>query len=209
MSKNKITICAIILSLISLIVLSFAYFTDHVSITAETETSVLDVTIDDLSNQNSSEEKEVLSPGGKRAVKYKITNVGNIKADLKEVIVLSVTDKNNSPINLSGSSESQSEFDLYKASDVEFVDSKGYMPKAGATPLSNKVLSNNRITYTLPEFSLSAGAEVVTDYVLIFKNGVSTDFSNACLSLDISVLSKQNINTNESTWTEIENKKIL
>ena len=75
MSKNKITICAIILSLISLIVLSFAYFTDHVSITAETETSVLDVTIDDLSNQNSSEEKEVLSPGLEFVLTLTLQNV--------------------------------------------------------------------------------------------------------------------------------------
>lgn len=209
MKKKCLAIGAIVVAILSFTIISFAYFTTRVSTSAETTTSILDVTLENLNNQNNIVGKEVLSPGGKRAVTYKVTNVGNIKADLKEVIVLSVTDKNNSPIIFTGSSAKQSEFDLYRASDVELVEGKGYVPKAGATPLTDKAINKNTITYTLPTYSLNAGDSITTDYVLLFKSGVSKDFANACVSLDVSLLAKQNINTNNYDWTEIESKKIL
>lgn len=209
MNKKKITILAIVL-IISIVTISMAYFTDIIRTTATSSTSTLKIRVTDVNkNLRADSGKEVLSPGGFKAIRYDVENIGNISARLKDEIILTVLDKNNNPLNLSGDSETQSEFDLFKSSDIEFVNGQGYVPKAGVKPLAVKSLVGNTITYKTTEYFLSAESNLTTDYVLLFKNGVSSDFSNACLNINVNVFAIQQNNTNKAVWEVVESKKIL
>jgi len=205
MSKRKTILIVSVISVIVLIVGSLAAFSDRANFSATMTASKLEVSLlNDDSGSGSLLEKEVLSPGGIRGLGYKTKNTGNTAADVKEIITLTITDKQNSPVALSGSASTQSEFDVYRLSDLELVSNQGYVPKTATAPLSVKAISGNKITYTIEQYSLNAGVEHTNDYVLLFKDGSAKSLSNANIKLKITVLAKQSANTNNSDWVIVD-----
>lgn len=199
---------------------TLAYFTDYqtmaVSATAGTVEIELENNIDLLE-----EEYDVFGPGDIKTASFELINKGNKSIDVRTTIALTV---NNEQFDLvfSGDSTTQSEFDLYLASDVELTENKGYVPKEGAQPLKIKSINGNVIFYTVEEYSLNGNSELYSevetingtgsfrhlyDYVLLFKNDTNNDWQSSILTIDILVEAKQHENTGAG-WEIVKKEQV-
>lgn len=216
-SKRAISFMLVMAMLMTLLVGTTAWFTDRVSTSASGTAGTVTINLDDSGiNLKDSDGKDILNPGDMRNVSYVVSNTGNKSVDIKETIYLSAYDKLGQALNLS---DTQSEFEIYNASDVSFVDNRGYLPNDGAEPLQVKSLSENVITYEIPVYALNGSTnfddsnreiedDITTDkhssdYVLVFKNLAGNAFQGAVLKLDLMVEAKQHRNTENVLWTEV------
>ena len=219
-SKRAISFMLVMAMLMTLLVGTTAWFTDRVSTSASGTAGTVTINLDDSGiNLKDSAGKDILNPGDMRNVSYVVSNTGNKSVDIKETIYLSAYDKLGQALNLS---DTQSEFEIYNASDVSFVDNRGYLPNDGAEPLQVKSLSENVITYEIPVYALNGSTnfddsnreiedDITTDkhssdYVLVFKNLAGNAFQGAVLKLDLMVEAKQHRNTENVLWTEVATK---
>lgn len=151
---------ALSLAFVLLIGSSFAYFTDHASVSTNGTAGTLAISLDSDINLLDENGMDILNPGDIRSGSFTVTNMGNKSADIRTTIALTAYDRNGQPIDLEGSATSQSMYDLYLAGDVELVDGQGHKPKAGAQPLQLKVINGNVITYSIPEYSLNGNSDL-------------------------------------------------
>ncbi len=218
-NNKKVGALAGVLSLALVAAGSLAFFTDRANLSAEGKAGTVKVEhIDNLIKLTDAEGKKILNPGDQRVVKFTTENQGNKSIDVRTTLKLT------SSVAMTGDTENQSEFDLYKATDVELSqDGMGYVPKTGAKPLATKTVSGDRmtITYNLPEFVLNGnstlgndieteteakGDKFVHDYVLVFKGAAGNDFQNADVKLEVLTEAKQHRNTNGTAgWTTVAN----
>ena len=154
--------------------------------------------------------KDIINPGDMRDGSFTVTNEGNKSIDVRTTIALTAQAHDGTPLTFTGDSETQSEYDLYLASDVEFVEGYGYMPKEGAKPLQVKSINNDIITYVVPEYVLNGNSdkydEVETvdgvtefthtnEFVFVMKGGAGNEWQDSSVSLDVLVEAKQHENT--------------
>ena len=222
-SKRAISIMLVLSMIMTLLVGTTAWFTDRVSTGASGTAGTLTIDVDDSGiNLKDNDGKDILNPGDMRKVVYVVSNTGNKSADIKETIVLSVYDKLGQSLNLS---DTQSEFEIYNATDVTFVDNRGYIPNEGAEPLQVKSLNENVITYDIPVYTLNGStnfddnnreieADITSDkhssdYVLVFKNLAGNAFQGSVLKLDLIVEAKQHRNTESVLWSEVSSQTYI
>ncbi|MBU5457555.1 leucine-rich repeat domain-containing protein [Oscillibacter sp. MSJ-31] len=210
--KRPISIVLILAMIASLMYSTFsmlAFFTDREEIQTSGDAGTVMIGLSKNGIKlTDAQGKDIMNPGDKRDITYTISSLGNKSIDVRETIVLTVYDKDGQPLNLS---DTQSEFEIYDAADVEEVEGQGWMPKADKQPLDIKSLKDNVITYVRPDFVLSGGGdgerEIETDesgeipttkdraYALIFKAASGNKFQLAMLKMDVIVEAKQHRNT--------------
>lgn len=154
------SLIAFSLALVLLIGSSFAYFTDRASLSTQGTAGTVSIALDSDINLLDENGKDILNPGDIRSGSFTVTNMGNKSADIRTTIALTAYDRNGDPIDLQGSATTQSMYDLYLAGDVEYIEGRGNMPKAGAQPLQTKAINGNIITYSIPEYSLNGNSDL-------------------------------------------------
>ena len=130
----KRALCAVLV-LVMLMGASFAYFSDYATTQVTGTAGTVAIAMDSDINLLNDEGMDILNPGDMRDGSFDITNMGNKSIDVRTTIALTALDHEGNALNFTGSETEQSEFDLYLASDVEYVEGEGYKPVAGATPL--------------------------------------------------------------------------
>lgn len=203
---------------------SMAYFTDYATTQANGTAGTVAIDLDSNINLLNAEGKDILNPGDMRDGDFTVTNMGNKSIDVRTTIALTAKDRDGNAMAFTGDAETQSEYDLYLASDVELVEGQGYKPKADAKPLAVKSIDGNVITYVLPEYSLNGNsdkhAEVETidgvdafahenDFVFVFKGEAGNEWQASTVNIDIIVEAKQHENTGAG-WDIVatENKTV-
>lgn len=174
--KNKIIIasCLLIAMFISIFGSSLAYFTDNIVNSTSGTTGTVQVSIDDNINMLNQYGQDILNPGDIRTINFTLNNDGNKSIDT-DVILTLTTDRKLS--NNSGSKTVQdkvvykSEYELYHAEDVEFIEGYGHYPKAGARPVEVRYfVADNQIKYVIPANVLSGNLDMdehETEYRLV------------------------------------------
>lgn len=154
------SLIAFSLALVLLVGSSFAYFTDYATMSTQGTAGTLAIALDSDINLLDENGMDILNPGDIRSGSFTVTNMGNKSADIRTTIALTAYDRNGQPIDLEGSATTQSMYDLYLASNVEYIEGRGNMPKAGAQPLQTKAVNGNIITYSIPEYSLDGNSDL-------------------------------------------------
>lgn len=218
--NKKVRMIIIFLSIAAILCiagLTLSYFSDDSSIHREGTTGTLSIQLNSMINLLDEDGFDILVPGDMRSCKFEIINQGNKNMDIKTTIALTMEDTS---LAFSGDGETQSEFDLYLATDVELTE-KGYAPKEGAKPLTVKEINGNMITYNVPDVAISgnknayAQAESINgvshkhlyDYVLVFKNDSENIWQNDKIIIDVIVEGKQHNNTG-SGWELIAHETV-
>lgn len=148
-----------------LMVGTFAYFTDRVSLGATGKSgnvqiestgfagaSAANVLVDRDGNDN-------LNPGDVRDLTFTVSNEGSKAVDLRHTIKLAATDSTGAALALTEEA-GQAEFDIYLKDDVSYTPAAGYVITAGAKPVFStstyddasgngvkRVVDANTITY--------------------------------------------------------------
>lgn len=224
MKKNlSVKVLCLALAVVMAIgVASLAYFTDNAVTSAQGTAGTVAVEMDSDINLLDAQGMDILNPGDKRDGSFKITNSGNKSIDVRTTLALTALDHEGNALAFTGDAATQSEFDIYLASDVELVEGRGYMPKDGATPVEVKSIDGNVITYILPEYSLNGNSdkydEVETidgveafandyDFVVVFKGEAGNEWQDATITLDLVVEAKQHENT-QAGWDVVAQETI-
>lgn len=221
--KKVLSIVLAVTMLGTLMIGSFAYFTDRADIKASATAGTVSIELDADTLAEAMKDvdgKDIFNPGDQRVVNYKLSNKGNKSIDVREQIILT------SSVAMDKTA-AQAEYELYKAADVELVEGKGYAPKAGATPLEVRTISDDgtQITYAVPEYVLNgwdkdgddtkreieSGVDATENagaYVLVFKGAAGNEFQNSAVTLNILAEAKQHRNTANVTWAELASESI-
>ena len=201
---------------------SMAYFTDYAATSAEGTAGTVAIALDSKINLLDANGMNILNPGDMRDAGYDVTNMGNKSIDVRETVILEAFGMYMADMPLTGDAETQSEFDLYLRSDVELVEGEGYKPMTGAKPLQVKSIDGNKITYTLPEYSLNGNSdeydEVETidgvdafakenDFVFVFKGEAGNDWQGSSAKITVFVEAKQHENTGAG-WELITQEEV-
>lgn len=146
--KKRITKWLAVTCVFTLLIGTFAYFTDRVEVDANVTSGTVGITEtqtwqDNLLNADGNRILNNLNPGDSRSLAFTVTNTGNKAIDVRHTIKLSVVDATGKAKALSMGEdiggESMLQFDIFKASDVlmtsEANENKGYELKPGATPV--------------------------------------------------------------------------
>ena len=209
--KNRIfRITSFILVFALLIGCSLAYFTDYATTQSKGTAGTVALSMDSNINLLDAEGRDIINPGDMRDGSFTVTNEGNKSIDVRTTIVLTTQSNTGYDLTFSGDGATQSEYDLYLASDVEYVEGYGYMPKEGAQPLQVKSIDQDTITYILPEYSLNGNSDKynevetidgvdaysrVNDFVFVMKGAAGNEWQNSSVSIDVLVEAKQHENT--------------
>lgn len=161
------SLIAFSLALVLLIGSSFAYFTDYAAMSTQGTAGTVSISLDSDINLLDENGMDILNPGDIRSGSFTVTNMGNKSADIRTTIALTAFDRNGDPIDLEGSTTTQSMYDLYLAGDVEEVPGQGHEPKVGAQPLQTKNINGNIITYSIPEYSLNGNSDLYDEVEVI------------------------------------------
>lgn len=171
---------ALTLAFALLIGSSFAYFSDYATSQTTGTAGTLAIALESDINLLDAEGRDILNPGDIRSGSFTVTNMGNKSADIRTTIALTAYDRDGNPIDLEGSNTTQSIYDLYLASDVEFIDGQGNIPKQGVQPLQTKNVNGNVITYSIPEYSLNGNSDLYDEV-----EKISNQYSIAPLSANM------------------------
>lgn len=208
--NKKVATVAIAGAIALTMVGSLAYFTDYATTQANGTAGTVAIAMDSDINFKDANDMDILNPGDMRDGSFAITNMGNKSIDVRTTVALTALDHEGNAIAFTGDATTQSEYDLYAREDVELVEGKGYQPKAGATPIADKVVNGNVITYDIADYSLNGNSdeydEVETidgvtafandyDFVLVFKGDTGNEWQASTVQMDVIVEAKQHENT--------------
>ncbi|MEE0929964.1 MAG: carboxypeptidase-like regulatory domain-containing protein [Acutalibacteraceae bacterium] len=222
MNKKIVKPIALILVAALLMSFSLAYFTDRAETQANGTAGTVAISLANNINLLDADGQDIINPGDQRAAGFAVTNEGNKSIDVRTTVALTAMDYAGQPINFSGDTDVQSEYDLYLASDVELVEGKGYAPKTGATPLQVKSINGNVITYRLPVYSLNGNSDKYTevetidgidaftknhDLVMIMKGEAGNAWQASSIRMDVLVEAKQHENT-AAGWTIVATENV-
>ena len=201
---------------------SLAYFTDYATTSTSGTAGTVALSMDSDINLLNADGMDIINPGDMRDGSFSVTNEGNKSIDVRSTIVLTTVSNTGYDLAFTGDATTQSEYDLYLASDVELVEGYGYQPKDGAQPLQVKSVDGNTITYVLPEYSLNGNSdrydEVETidgvnafsydyDFVFVMKGSAGNEWQNSAVSIDVLVEAKQHENTNAG-WDIVAHENV-
>ena len=202
---------------------SFAYFTDYATEQATGTAGTVALSMDSNINLLDANGMDIINPGDMRDGSFTVTNEGNKSIDVRTTIALTTQSNTGFDLTFSGDGTTQSEYDLYLASDVELVEGKGYMPKDGAQPLQVKSIDQDVITYVLPEYSLNGNSDKYDevesidgvneyshtyDFVMVMKGGATNEWQNSSVSIDVLVEAKQHENTSAG-WEIVAKENVV
>lgn len=167
---------------------TIAYLTDYVELRTEGTAGVVQVSIDDSDfNLLNAEGIDILNPGDIRNVSFSIKNEGNKSSDTKTIITLTssvpMTEysegaimslrsiDNPSAMSIGTGDPSDklyyqdvyaSEFEIYNAADVVYVEGYGYYPKEGVKPLDVRAqnAAGTKTVYTIENTTLSGKGDL-------------------------------------------------
>lgn len=145
-SRKRISLVLALCLVLSMVVGSFAYFTDRVESDAQVTAGTVGITETDTWTDNLKDGPQSLNnlnPGDSRDLSFTVTNTGNKAVDVRHTIQLSVVDAAGNPKELTMGAdiglEEMLQFDIFRASDVTAMskdnNNAGYLLKDGATPL--------------------------------------------------------------------------
>ena len=200
---------------------TFAYFNNTTTLTARGSAGSVEIELDNKIDLYSADEYDILAPGDARSAEFELINKGNKSIDVRTTIALTVN-SDTCDLSFTGDSTTQSEYDLYKKDDIEWVDGYGYVPKEGAKPVSVKTVEGNVIYYAVEEYSLNGNSELYSevetvnrtgsfkhlyDYVLLLKSDIHEDWQSSYVTIDIVVEAKQHENT-QAGWDIVKKETI-
>ncbi|MEE0929960.1 MAG: TasA family protein [Acutalibacteraceae bacterium] len=199
---------------------SFAYFSDRVTTQIAGTAGTVKVSIDDSNiNLLDANGRDILNPGDIRDFGFSIQNEGNKSVDAKAIITLtsSVPMINPNTImpmsllslgtvtpseNLYRKVVYSSEYELYNASDVVYVEGYGHYPKDGVSPLQTRAqnTASTQIVYTIDNLVLS-GNETLSEQEVEYT-------SNSDSSVHISEYEYNQLSAEQqSQYTRCDNSK--
>ncbi|MEE0929984.1 MAG: TasA family protein [Acutalibacteraceae bacterium] len=207
--NKKVASAAIAGAVVLTMVGSMAYFTDRATTDAKGTAGTVAIELASDINFKDANDMDILNPGDKRDASFSVTNKGNKSVDVRTTVALTAKDHEGQPIAFTGDANTQSEYDLYLASDVELVEGEGYKPKASAKPIAVKSIDNNVIKYVIADYSLNGNStldeqETIVgvdtdahdyDFVLVFKGETGNAWQASTIQMDVIVEAKQHENT--------------
>lgn len=211
--RKPISLVLAVLTVLTLCVGVLAYFTDRVDGSVSATAGTLELSLKNFVTSKTSDFK----PGEAISLSYDLTNIGNKSADIREMIVITVTDAKGTAVALNTTTP---EFALYKADDVTINSS------TGAITINGKAIttvSGNKLTYdgASDEFILNGNVndtarETETggkdihngEYVLVFSTSAGNTFQNLNLKIEYEAQAKQHRNTGDSTWVTVKTETI-
>lgn len=208
--NKKVAVAAGIGAVILAMGASMAYFTDYATTNASGTAGTVAIEMASDIDFTDANGMDILNPGDMRDGSFGITNMGNKSIDVRTTVALTALDREGNALAFTGDADTQSEYDLYLASDVELVEGYGYQPKADAKPIEAKTINGNVITYEIADYILNGNsdeyAEVETvdgidafahdyDFVLVFKGETGNEWQASTVTMDVIVEAKQHENT--------------
>jgi len=202
-TRKRISIALAVVCCLSLMVGSFAFFTDRADADASATAGNIDLVFTDLSK--AAEHKvasqtntldnvwtdgeisaDIMNPGDNFDLGYKVANTGSKSIDVKQQIVLT------SDVALTDDAEE------YK---IVFAD--------GTTVTPVKSDDDLTLTYELPQIVLSGSveddgdsAEKEYDLYLAFDRLAKNKFMDSTVTVELDIQAKQHRNTEASDWVE-------
>ena len=201
--------------------ISMAYFTDYATLDAKGTAGTVAISTENNINLLNGDGQDIINPGDMREAYMFAQNEGNKSIDVRTTIAVT-TQSEHYDLSFSGDASTQSEYDLYYRSDVEYIKGQGWKPKDGAKPIQVKSIDKDVITYVLPEYSLNGNSdkydEVETidgvnafnhkyEIVLLMKGSCGNDWQDSSVSIDVVVEAKQHENT-EDGWEIVDHENI-
>ena len=192
---------------------SLAMFTDRFQAQTTAKAGTLDITLSETWAADNAALAQAYKPGTALKLNYKLDNVGNMAADVRETFVLTF-DKALSAV------AANREFDLYPASAVT-VDADGNVTAISGTaltPATGNYTKDGKTYYTLTyspdQFTLN-GDKTHTDgtvtgaedehsatYYVVFKSNVGNDFQGVGVTVEYMAQALQHENTGADTWND-------
>jgi len=200
-SKKALALVMSVVTVLSLMVGTLAYFTDRFDANASATAGTLDLSLVD--NKITVTTPTNYRPGTGATIAFTLQNTGNKSVDVQETLVITADGKTIS-----------NQFALYNADDVTLTDGVVTV-KSGKAALSTSI-QNGKLVYKPAEFILNGtgtGAETETgakgvsyarSYVLVFTASADNTWQGVDLTLDYEAQGKQHRNTNSSTWSSIQ-----
>lgn len=198
-SKKTLALVMSVVTVLSLMVGTLAFFTDRFDASASATAGTLDLS---LQNGITVTTPTNYRPGTGATIGFTLQNTGNKSVDVLETLVITATDKTIS-----------NQFALYNAADVTLTDGVVSVNN-GKTALSTTV-EDGKLVYRASEFILDGtgtGAEVdgtigtsqARSYVLVFTTSADNTWQGVELTLDYEAQGKQHRNTNSGTWDSLQ-----
>lgn len=193
---------------------SMAYFTDYATLDAKGTAGTVAISTENNINLLNGDGQDIINPGDMREAYMFAQNEGNKSIDVRTTIAVT-TQSEHYDLSFSGDASTQSEYDLYYRSDVEYIKGQGWKPKDGAKPIQVKSIDKDVITYVLPEYSLNGNSdkydEVETidgvnafnhkyEIVLLMKGSCGNSWQDSSVSIDVIIEAKQHENTEDGWW---------
>lgn len=217
MTKKKLTSLIAIVTVLTLIVGTAAYFTDRVDspnnpYTTADASEIIKVTPDgteeggedpgpsledvwDVNNPDNPSDKPI-EPGDDIDLSYELTNIGDSDIDVKETFILTSTE----PLN-----QSAPEFRLFHNATAD-----KYGAMEGGTVVSAEQISQYQIKYTLNAFLLKQNETIGRDFIMVFHKYAGNLFQGDKCTIDYLVEMRQHVESipvNEG-WDDIRTEKI-
>lgn len=220
-NKKRISMVLAVVSVLTLVFGSLAYFTDRVNqqVTFSAATNIIDVDTngdepdtddpgEDLKkvwesqNQvNMDKTGGMIRPGDGYDMSYELANKGDA-IDVKETYVLTITDYKDSALNVNSTDPEWRMFTAYT------TDAAG--AKVGTTPVTVEQISANQIKYTIAPFTLAkAGKQTISREVILNKYAANA-FQQSTCTIDFVVEMRQHSDalTASEGWTAIQTDTI-
>lgn len=152
-----------------------------------------------------------LQPGEIRPLSFSVENRNYAPIHIREILVLSLFNKNGIPIPFDGTGFSQSSYDLYEINQLTHKEGQPFIPIG--SPLPRKVIQENQAIYA-SEYPLSASKYPyplpfstedspthdmahTSEYTLLMDYYAEEQYQNCILKLDIVIEGKQDT---EDDW---------
>lgn len=211
-NRKRLTIVLAIALVLSLVMGTMAYFTDHIVANTDAVAGSLDLTL----TTPLVSKTDNFKPGEGISISFTLANDGNKSADVLETIVLTSTEP------MTGTESKLCEFELYLASDVTVTDGVAKLAQ-NAQPIAVRSVSNDgtQVTYAIPQFVLNGtgtNPEIEPEandkiskessYVLVFHPESTNNYQDVTLTLDYEAQAKQHRNTGDDTWAIVKTETV-
>lgn len=167
---------------------TMAYFTDKATVQTSGTIGTVKLSLDDNINLLNEDGQDILNPGDMRYVNFTVNNVGNKSIDTEVFITLTSTEVmsdnyygdrvTNPDKDVYAKKVYSSEYELYWADDVEYIEGVGHYPKAGAKPVEYRRISleESQIKYAI-DCDVLSGDDVFEEREVEYKlrSDVSAD----------------------------------
>lgn len=219
-TRKRISVALAVVCCLSLIVGSFAFFTDHETHEASAAAGNIDLVFTDVSaagthnvdSQTNAQDEvwtngiasAIVNPGDTFDMSYTLENEGTKSIDVRQQLTVTVTDKNDDAMNLTENAE-----DGTVENDYQYFLT--FAAELGAIVDESKA-AQGILVYTLPDIILNGSAEdesaeggVATqdyDVFLTFERLAKNAFMDSNVTVKLDIQAKQHRNTTDADFVE-------